>query len=487
MTVDTQITTYKNFINGTWVESSSGKVEPSFNPANKTEVVGYVQLSTLEELDQAVKAAKVAQQAWKKLSGAERGAFLHKAADVLEKRMEEVATFMTKEMGKTLPEAKGETARGVAILRYFAGEGMRKVGDVIPSTDSNALMFTNRVPLGVVGVITPWNFPVAIPIWKMAPALVYGNSVVIKPAQETAVTCAKVIECFEEAGIPAGVLNMVTGSGSVIGQGLVDHEDINGITFTGSNDVGKRIGQGALARGAKYQLEMGGKNPVIVTKDADIDLAVEATISGAFRSTGQKCTATSRVIVERGVYETFKQKLVQKTNEITVGNGLEDGIWMGPCANENQFKTVLSYIETAKEEGATLLAGGNKLEGPPFKEGYFVEPTIFENVTSNMTIAQEEIFGPVIALIEVDSFKEALEIANDVKFGLSASIFTSNIGEMLSFINEMEAGLVRINSESAGVELQAPFGGMKQSSSHSREQGEAAKEFFTAIKTVFIK
>jgi acyl-CoA reductase-like NAD-dependent aldehyde dehydrogenase len=487
MTVETQITTYKNFINGKWVESSSGKVEPSFNPANKTEVVGYVQLSTLEELDHAAGAAKAAQQAWKKLSGAERGAFLHKAADVLEKRIEEVATFMTKEMGKTLPEAKGETARGVAILRYFAGEGMRKVGDVIPSTDSNALMFTNRVPLGVVGVITPWNFPVAIPIWKMAPALVYGNSVVIKPAQETAITCAKVIECFEEAGIPAGVINMVTGSGSVIGQGLVDHEDINAITFTGSNDVGKRIGQGALARGAKYQLEMGGKNPVIVTKDADIDLAVEATISGAFRSTGQKCTATSRVIVERDVYETFKQKLIQKTNEITVGNGLEDGIWMGPCANENQFKTVLSYIETAKEEGATLLAGGNKLEGPPFNDGYFVEPTIFESVTSNMSIAQEEIFGPVIALIEVGSFKEALEIANDVKFGLSASIFTKNIGEMLSFINEMEAGLVRINSESAGVELQAPFGGMKQSSSHSREQGEAAKEFFTAIKTVFIK
>jgi aldehyde dehydrogenase (NAD+) len=487
MTVETQITTYKNFINGTWVESSSGKVDPSINPANTKEVVGYVQSSTLDELNLAVEAAKDAQKAWKKLSGAERGSYLHKAADVLEKRINEVATFMTREMGKTLPEAKGETARGIAILRYFAGEGMRKVGDVIPSTDSSALMFTNRVPLGVVGIITPWNFPVAIPIWKLAPALIYGNSVVIKPAQETAITCSKVIECFEEVGIPAGVLNMVTGSGSVIGQGLVEHEDVNAITFTGSNGVGKRIGQAALSRGAKYQLEMGGKNPVIVTKDADLDLAVEASISGAFRSTGQKCTATSRAIVESEVYETFKQKLLQKTTEITIGNGLEDGIWMGPCANESQFKTVLSYIETAKEEGATILTGGNKLEGGPFTDGYFVEPTVFENVVSNMTIAQEEVFGPVLALIKVDSFQAALEIANDVKFGLSASIFTKNIGEMLSFIHEMEAGLVRINSESAGVELQAPFGGMKQSSSHSREQGEAAKEFFTAIKTVFVK
>lgn len=487
MTVETKNVTYMNYINGSWVGSASGNVQASTNPANKNDVVGYVQVSTKEEVNEAVAAAKSAQVTWKKLSGAERGAFLFKAADVLERRIDEVASIMTREMGKTFPEAKGETARGVAILRYYAGEGMRKVGDVIPSTDSSALMFTTRVPLGVVGVITPWNFPVAIPIWKMAPALIYGNSVVIKPAQETAITCAKIMECFEEAGFPAGVVNMVTGSGSIIGQGLVEHSDVNGITFTGSNDVGKRIGQSALERGAKYQLEMGGKNPVIVAADADLDLAVEATISGAFRSTGQKCTATSRVIVSKEIYETFKEKLLHKTNEITIGDGLEDGIWMGPSANENQFKTVLSYIEKGKEEGATILTGGNALQGKTYENGYFVEPTIFENVTSDMTIAQEEIFGPVIALIKVDSMEEAIETANDVKFGLSASIFSTNIQNMLSFINEMEAGLVRINAESAGVELQAPFGGMKQSSSHSREQGEAAKEFFTSIKTVFVK
>lgn len=487
MAVEIKNKTYKNFINGTWTESLSGEVQKSINPANYEDIVGYVQMSTKVEVNQAVSAAKEAQKSWKKLAGSERGAYLYKVADILEKRLDEVAETMTREMGKTLPEAKGETARGVAILRYYAGEGMRKVGDVIPSTDSKALMFTSRVPLGVVGVITPWNFPVAIPIWKMAPALIYGNTVLLKPAQETAVTAAKVIECFGEAGLPAGVVNFVTGSGSVIGQAITDHPDVNGVTFTGSNNVGKGIGQAALNRGAKYQLEMGGKNPVIVAADADLDLAVEATISGAFRSTGQKCTATSRVIVEASIYETFKEKLVVKTKEITVGNGLTDGIWMGPSASEGQLNTVLSFIEKGKQEGARLVVGGNRLTSGEYDKGYFVEPTIFDNVTSDMTIAQEEIFGPVIALIQVNSMEDALAIANDVQYGLSASIFTSNISNMLSFIEDMEAGLVRINAESAGVELQAPFGGMKQSSSHSREQGEAAKEFFTSIKTVFIK
>ncbi|MEG9295260.1 alpha-ketoglutaric semialdehyde dehydrogenase GucD [Mangrovibacillus sp. Mu-81] len=487
MTVEIKNKTYLNLINGEWKESVSGDVQPSLNPADRAEIVGYVQMSTKEEADKAVVAAKEAQKAWRKLAGSERGAFLYKAADILERRTDEIAECMTREMGKTFPEAKGETARGVALLRYYAGEGMRKVGDVIPSTDSNALMFTSRVPLGVVGVITPWNFPVAIPIWKMAPALIYGNTVVLKPAQEAAVTAAKVIECFEEAGLPKGVVNFVTGSGSIIGQALTDHPDVNGITFTGSNSVGKAIGQAALARGAKYQLEMGGKNPVIVAADADLDLAVEATISGAFRSTGQKCTATSRVIVEAEVFEDFKDRLVAKTKEITIGNGLKDGIWLGPCASEGQMKTVLSYIEKGKQEGARLLTGGSQLTEEDLEKGYFVEPTIFDNVTSDMTIAQEEIFGPVIVLIQVNTLEDGLAIANDVQYGLSASIFTRNISSMLSFIEEMEAGLVRINAESAGVELQAPFGGMKQSSSHSREQGEAAKEFFTSIKTVFVK
>jgi acyl-CoA reductase-like NAD-dependent aldehyde dehydrogenase len=487
MTVITEPKTYLNYINGEWLQASTDRVDASINPGNKHEIVGYVQKSGKEDLDHAVAAAKKAQVQWKQLSGAARGEYLYKIANVLEKHIDEIAETMTKEMGKTFPEAKGETARGVAILRYYAGEGMRKIGDVIPSSDSEALMFTSRTPLGVVGVITPWNFPIAIPIWKLAPALIYGNTVVWKPAQETAVTAAKVVECMHEADLPAGVVNLVTGNGTVIGQGIIDHPDINGITFTGSDTVGKLVGQGALARGAKYQLEMGGKNPVIVAADADLDLAVDATISGGLRSTGQKCTATSRVIVQSAVYDAFKEKLLAKVKGLKVGYGMHEETWMGPCASESQFNTVLSYIQKGLEEGATLLYGGNRLESEGLEHGFYIQPTLFDNVNTTMTIAQEEIFGPVLALIQVDTFEEALHVANDVRFGLSASIFTRNIGNMLSFINNMDAGLVRVNSESAGVELQAPFGGMKQSSSHSREQGQAAIEFFTSIKTVFIK
>lgn len=473
-----------NYINGEWIASDSEQTAVSKNPAKIGEDVGYYQMSSSNDFDQAAVSARKAQKAWGKLAGSVRGDYLLKAAAILEERIEDVATAMTQEMGKTFAEAKGETARGVAIMRYYAGEGMRAIGDVIPSSDSDALMFTTRVPLGVVGVITPWNFPVAIPLWKMAPALIYGNAVVVKPASDTAITCSKVINCLHDAGIPAGVVNMVTGSGAKIGMEMVNHPEIDAITFTGSNTVGKQLAHAAVDRGIKYQLEMGGKNPVIVANDADLDLAADATISGGLKSTGQKCTATSRVIVHKDVYEEFKEKLLAKMKTITVGDGFETGTWMGPCASEGQLETVLSYIEKGKQEGAKLLYGGNQVLKD---QGYYVEPTVFENATPSMTIAREEIFGPVLVLLKVDTMEEALEMANDSEYGLSASIFTTNIGNMLSFINEMDAGLVRINAESAGVELQAPFGGMKQSSSHSREQGRAAIEFFTSIKTVFVK
>ena len=475
--------TYKNYINGEWISSETGQTFESRNPANIHEVVGVVQKSDGNDVNQAFESAKAAQQKWARLSGPSRGDFLLKVSNILESRLDEIALTMTKEMGKPLPEAKGETARGVAILRYYAGEGMRSNGDIIPSTDADALMFTTRVPLGVVGVITPWNFPVAIPIWKMAPALVYGNTVVLKPAIDTSVTAAKIVECFHEAGFPLGVINLITGSGAVIGDAMMENEHINAVTFTGSNTVGKHIGRIAFERGVKYQLEMGGKNPVIVAEDADLKLAVEATISGGLRSTGQKCTATSRVIVHEAVYSQFKELLLEEVAKITVGDGVESNSWMGPCANESQLNTVLSYIKIGKEEGATLVYGGNKVDNG----GYFVEPTVFEDVSPTMRIAREEIFGPVLALMKVSSMEEAIEFANDSDFGLSASIFTTNIQKMLEFIREMDAGLIRINSESAGVELQAPFGGMKQSSSHSREQGRAAIEFFTSVKTVFMK
>ncbi|RPK10780.1 alpha-ketoglutaric semialdehyde dehydrogenase GucD [Priestia endophytica] len=479
--------TYKNFIYNEWVDSESHETIKSTSPMNKEEVVGYVQKSTKNDLEKAIQSAHKVKKTWRKIGQAQRGQYLFKVADILEKNLNDIAETMTREMGKTLPEAKGETARGVAILRYYAGEGMRKEGDVIPSSDCDALMFTKRTPLGVVGVITPWNFPVAIPIWKIAPALVYGNTVVFKPATDAAVTAAKVIDCFAQAGLPEGVLNFVTGSGSIIGQGLIDHPLLNAITFTGSENAGQKVAQSAAARGIKFQLEMGGKNPLIVTKDADLDSAVEAAISGGFRSTGQKCTASSRVIVESVVYESFKEKLVEEISKITVGNGLNEGVWMGPCASESQFNSVKKYIEIGKEEGAVLVTGGGELKGDEFDKGYYISPTVFENVKPEMRIAQEEIFGPFITLINAKDLEEAIEIANDTKYGLSASIFTTNINALLEFVDEIEAGLVRINAESAGVELQAPFGGMKASSTGSREQGEAAKEFYTAIKTIFIK
>jgi aldehyde dehydrogenase (NAD+) len=482
-----KIPTVLNFIDGKWQPSETGEHTVNVNPADRREVTAYVQRSGRGDLDRAVAAAREAQRAWRRLSGPARGEYLYRAAAIMESRMDEIAETLTREMGKTLPEAKGETARGVAILRYYAGEGMRKTGDVIPSTDGGALMFTTRAPLGVVGVITPWNFPVAIPVWKMAPALVYGNTVVLKPAQQTALTAAKIIECFEQAGMPAGVVNMVTGDGGVIGQGIADHPDVAGVTFTGSDAVGRRVGLAALARGAKYQLEMGGKNPIIIAADADLDLAVEATVSGGLLSTGQKCTATSRVIVEASVYDEFKARILERVKRIKVGNGLDPTVWMGPCASEQQLETVMSYIEKGLAEGGTLLYGGKRLTEGECAHGFFVMPTVFENVASDMCIAQEEIFGPVLALMKVDSIGEALSIANDVRYGLSASIYTRDIANMLTFIRDVDAGLVRINAETAGVELQAPFGGMKQSSSHSREQGQAAIEFFTEIKTVFVK
>ncbi|GAK03047.1 LOW QUALITY PROTEIN: ketoglutarate semialdehyde dehydrogenase [Geomicrobium sp. JCM 19037] len=483
MTVKTDVV-YGNYIAGKWQEEQ-GEAIASINPSDMHEVVGYVQNSSSDTVNQAVRAAEAAARAWRKLSGAERGNYLYRVANVLEERLEDIAETLAREMGKTLPESKGETLRGVAILRYYAGEGMRSEGDVIPSTDADALMFSTRTPLGVVGVITPWNFPVAIPVWKIAPALIYGNTVVFKPATEAAVTAAKVMDCFDAAGLQrvSSILPEQVGSLAMI----VDHEAVHAVTFTGSEGTGRTIGRAAAARGAKYQLEMGGKNPVIVAEDADLELAVEATISGAFRSTGQKCTATSRVIVAEAVYEAFQHRLLQKTEAIQIGNAVEDGVWMGPSASEAQLNTVLDYIQVGKDEGARLLLGGNRLTEGAYASGYFVEPTIFTDVQPEMRIAQEEIFGPVITLIRAKDLSHALEVANDNRYGLSASIFTTNIQKMLTFIDDMDAGLVRVNAESAGVELQAPFGGMKASSSHSREQGQAAKEFYTSIKTVFVK
>ena len=476
----------KNYINGQWTSTSNNLIK-SFNPANFEEVVGEMQSSSETDVKNAVKSAKDVSKYWKKLGFVERGNLLYKVANEMEKNLNEIAETLTREMGKTLPEAIGETSRGIAILRYYAAEGMRSQGVVIPATDQGALMYTKREPLGVVGIITPWNFPVAIPIWKIAPALIYGNAVVFKPATESAITAFKVMECFEKAGLPNGVLNFITGSGRTVGDALINNKDIDGITFTGSETTGKLVAKAATQNSVKFQLEMGGKNPVIVMDDANLEDAINGILSGAFKSTGQKCTATSRVIVEEGIYTKLKQRLVDETKSIKVGNGLENGTWMGPCASENQMNTVLDYIAIGQEEGAKLLVGGERLIQDDLQKGYYVSPAVFEDVKPEMRIANEEIFGPVIALIKVKNIEEAIEVANSTRYGLSASLYTSNIAKALEYIDDIESGMVRVNSESAGVELQAPFGGMKYSSTGSREQGEAAKEFYTTSKTVLIR
>ncbi|MCK6205246.1 aldehyde dehydrogenase family protein [Bacillus infantis] len=476
----------RNYIDGQWMTAQRELIK-SYNPANFEEVVGEMQSSNERDVEIAVEAAAKAAKSWKHLGYVERGNILYKVANELEENLHIIAETLTKEMGKTLPEAIGETNRGIAILRYYASEGMRKQGDVIPATDQGALMYTKREPIGVVGIITPWNFPVAIPIWKIAPALIYGNTVVFKPATESAITAYKVIECFERAGLPKGVLNFVTGSGSSVGNAIINNEHLKGITFTGSEATGKLVAAAAAKNSVKFQLEMGGKNPVIVMDDADLEEAVSGILSGAFKSTGQKCTATSRVIVEEGIYEALKERLVTESKRIKVGNGLETDTWMGPCASESQMKTVLDYISVGKDEGAKLLVGGERLSEGDLQKGYYVSPAVFEDVTPDMRIATEEIFGPVIALIKVKSISEAIEVANSTRYGLSASLYTSNISKALEYIEDIESGMVRVNAESAGVELQAPFGGMKFSSTGSKEQGEAAKEFYTTSKTVLLR
>ena len=390
--------TYLNFINGNWRAASDGAVDVSRNPANGEEL-GYYQNSTASDVEDAVFAASQARAEWSAMSGAARGDCLYRAAEAMEQRLEEIAATITREMGKTLAEAKGETMRGIQILRYYAGEGMRKIGDVIPSTDADAFMYTTRVPLGVVGVITPWNFPLAIPLWKLAPALVYGNCVVLKPSELSAVTAVKLVECLVAGGFPAGVVNLVTGKGSTVGETLVGHPQVVGISFTGSNAVGKKIGAVMAAKGGKYQLEMGGKNPLIVLEDADLQLAVDAAVSGGMRMTGQKCTATSRVIVQESIYDVFKAMLLDKVSGIQVGDGSDASTWMGPCISGAQLERVLDYVRIGVDEGATLLYGGQRLTDGAFQHGHFVAPALFEHVTSKMTIAREEIFGPVLVLI----------------------------------------------------------------------------------------
>ncbi|MHB8169754.1 MAG: aldehyde dehydrogenase family protein [Thermoleophilia bacterium] len=478
---------YQNLIDGKWIDSGSGETFTNINPADRDDIVGNFQDSTVADIEAAVAAAQQARSGWRALGAPRRGEILARAARLIERDLEKIAAGLTREEGKTLPEARGETARAVQIFDYFAGEGRRLSGETTPSEFGRTLLYTVREPLGVVGLITPWNFPVAIPAWKLAPALVSGNTVVLKPASGAPLTALNIVRALEEAGLPAGVLNFVTGSGSVAGAGLVASGAVAGVSFTGSDTVGCGIYALVTGRGGKAQCEMGGKNPLIVLADADIDKAVELAINGAMWSTGQKCTATSRAIVHQSVVEEFTEKLLAAVADIRVGNGAEPETQVGPSIDETQLQTVLRYIDIGKEEGARLLAGGERLTEPPLDRGFFVAPTVFGDVTPQMRIAQEEIFGPVLAIIAVADFEEAMQVANSVRFGLSASICTRDLTRAMEFIDRIEAGLVHVNSPTVGAEVQVPFGGMKDSSTGTREQGRVAIDFYTEIKTVYLE
>src|SRR6266850_2205452 len=476
----------RNFIGGEWVQSAGTRRKERRNPANHDDVIGLVTLSTREEARQAVAAAAAAFPAWRATPAPVRGRIIAKAAQIMTDRQQELGRLLTREEGKTLSESAGEIQRSINILEYMADESRRIGGETLPSELPKNFCYTVRQPLGVVACVTPWNFPVAIPVWKIAPALIAGNTVVFKPATLTPETATAVVSIFERAGLPKGVLNMVLGSGGTVGNALVDHDDVKAVSFTGSNEVGAGIYARVAKRMIRLQAEMGGKNPVIVLADADLDLAVESTAQGAFGSTGQRCTATSRVIVEEEVADAFVERLVARSKKIKIGSGLEAGIDMGPAVDKSQLETDLKYIAIGQEEGAKLCGGGRRREEGALAHGHFVEPTVFDHVTPAMRIAQEEIFGPVISVIRVKGFEEAMAAANDVRYGLAASIFTRDPSAIFRFADDIEAGIVHINSGTPGGEAQLPFGGTKATGVGPREQGPTALEFYTEVKTVYV-
>ena len=477
--------TYPNYINGEW-RTPLATFE-NRNPANTDEVVGLFAKGTFADMREACESAQNALAGWANMPAPARGALLFKVADILESKFNQLGEEMTREEGKTLPEAKGEVRRAINIFRYFGGEGSRMPGMLVPSERDRVHMFAIRKPIGVVGLIAPWNFPIAIPAWKLAPALICGNTVVLKPASAAPLSSWRIVEACHEAGIPKGVVNFVAGSGGELGNAMLEAPELKAISFTGSCSVGNWLYGEAAKRRLRIQLEMGGKNPTIVLGDADFNSAVENVVNAAFFSTGQKCTATSRAIVEDSIYDEFVAALVARTKKLKVGNGMEPGIDIGPAVDQSQLETNLEYIEIGRQEAGEPLCGGYRLTGEGYDKGYFVAPTIFADVSEHMRIAQEEIFGPVLAVMRARNFEDAMRIANNIPFGLSASIQTTNVSRVFEYVYRMEAGLLTVNLPSAGVEYQLPFGGTKESSFGPKEQGPAAMEFYSDYKTVYLK
>lgn len=474
------MTIYQNLIAGEWVGSEASN---NISPSDTGDIVGSYAQGTADDAKAAIAAAKAAFPKWSQSGILERHTILKKTADEILARKEELGKLLAREEGKTLPEAIGETIRAAQIFDFFAGEALRLTGEVLPSVRPGIGVEITREPLGVIGIITPWNFPIAIPAWKIAPALCYGNTIVLKPADLVPGCAWAIVDILHRAGLPKGVLNLVMGRGSVVGQAMLDSPDLSGITFTGSTGTGKRVALASIEHNRKFQLEMGGKNPMVVLDDADLTVAVEAAANSSFFSTGQRCTASSRIIVTEGIHDKFVAALTEKLKTLTVDNALKQGTHIGPVVDEKQLQQDMDYIEIGKKEGAKLAFGGERLERET--PGFYLQPTLFTEANNQMRISREEIFGPVASVIRVKDYEEALAVANDTPFGLSAGIATTSLKHATHFKRNSEAGMVMVNLPTAGVDFHVPFGGRKASSFGPREQGKYAAEFFTVVKTAY--
>ncbi|MCV3766148.1 aldehyde dehydrogenase family protein [Rhizobium sp. TRM95796] len=474
------MTLHQNLIAGEWVGAEA--VE-NINPSNTNEVVGHYASGSAADMQAAIEAAKAAFPEWSRSGIMQRHAILRKTSDEILARKDELGALLAREEGKTLPEAIGEVMRAAQIFDFFAGEALRLTGESVPSVRPNIGVEMTRDPLGVIGIITPWNFPIAIPAWKIAPALCYGNTVVFKPAELVPGCAWAIVDILHRAGLPKGVLNLVMGKGSVIGQVMLDSPLLSGLTFTGSTGTGKRVALASIEHNRKFQLEMGGKNPFVVLDDADLNVAVEAAANSGFFSTGQRCTASSRIIVTEGIHDKFVAALTERLKTLVVDDAMKTGTHIGPVVDARQLKTDTDYIAIGRQEGANLAFGGDVIERE--NPGFYLQPTLFTEATNDMRISREEIFGPVAAVIRVKDYEEALHVANDTIFGLSSGIATTSLKHATHFKRNAEAGMVMVNLPTAGVDFHVPFGGRKASSFGSREQGKYAAEFFTSVKTAY--
>jgi len=477
---------FKNYINGEWVPSGSGLTFDNINPANQSELVGLFQKSNRQDVENAIQAAKDAYKTWRVTPAPKRGEVLFRAASLLVERKETYAEQMTCEMGKILEETRGDVQEAIDMTYYMAGEGRRLFGQTTTSELPNKFCMWVRSPIGVCSLVTPWNFPMAIPSWKVMPALICGNTLVIKPASDTPLSTYNLVQTLVDAGVPRGVVNLVTGSGFEVGTALVVHDDVRVVSFTGSTEVGRKVAEACAGSFKHCCLEMGGKNIIMVMEDANLDLAVDGAIWGGFGTTGQRCTASSRVAVHKDVYHEFVEKFVARARALKVGNGLDPAVQVGPLINENQLKTVEEYVEIGKDEGAKLLCGGERLADGDYDAGWFYSPTIFGDCKPEMRICREEIFGPVVSVIPCESLEEAIEIGNGVVYGLSSSIYTRNVNRAFQAMRDMETGIFYVNAPTIGAETHLPFGGTKQTGNGHREAATTALDFYSDWKSVYV-